>query len=297
LQVCTRADLGQLSEFRQEGKTSQRQSRPGFWVTSAGPGFFLAIMALSPMGRPCRQEQNAIIGGIQDSGPQHRRLPSFRRNQAPAWRRRYSLDGPCRPAENAAMPRTARGSVGGCCYHAINRGNGRARVFHDAADYHDFVRLLRQAGARVPMRLLGFCLVPNHFHAVRWQVGDDHMSAWMQWLLTAPVHGYRRRYRGSGHVWQGRFKAFPIAADEHLLTVLRYVERNPLRAGLVGRAADWPWSSPGVWLRPPLLAWLDAGPVPRPLGSLEYMQTPHTEAELAARRSSVERGVPYGDRD
>jgi hypothetical protein len=64
--------------------------------------------------------------------------------------------------QNACMPRTARASLAGFCYHALNRGNGRAQVFHDNADYHDFVRLLRRACARVPMRLICFCLMPNH---------------------------------------------------------------------------------------------------------------------------------------
>jgi len=63
----------------------------------------------------------------------------------------------------------------------------------------------------------------------------------MPWLLTAHVRRYHRHYRGSGHVWQGRFKAFPIRQDEHLRTVLRYVERNPVRANLVERAQQWPW--------------------------------------------------------
>jgi putative transposase len=108
------------------------------------------------------------------------------------------------------------------------------------------------------------------------------------------VHGYRKRYRGSGHVWQGRFKAFPIEQDEHLLTVLRYAERNPLRANLVSRAEDWLWSSLPLWLQPPLLPWLDAGPVPRHADWLEYVQTPHSEDELAALRRSVERCTPYG---
>jgi hypothetical protein len=65
----------------------------------------------------------------------------------------------------------------------------------------------------------------------------------MHWLMTTQVRRYLGRYRSSGHVWQGRFKAFPIQKDEHLLSVMRYIERNPLRAGLVGRAEEWPWSS------------------------------------------------------
>jgi putative transposase len=192
------------------------------------------------------------------------------------------------------MPRTARAAFGGYCYHALNRGNGRAQVFHDADDYHDFVRLLRKACARVPMRLVGFCLMPNHFHLVLWPPTDDSLAAWMQWLLTAHVHGYRKRYRGSGHVWQGRFRAFPIEEDDHLLTVLRYAERNPLRAGLVSRAQEWRWSSLPLWLERPRMPWLDPGPVPRPASWLEYVQGPQSEAELAALRRSVARHAPYG---
>jgi putative transposase len=184
--------------------------------------------------------------------------------------------------------------VGGYCYHVLNRGNGRAQVFHDADDSHSFVRLLRQACARMAMRLVGYCLMSNHFHLVVWPRGDNDLGPWMQWLLTAHVHGYRKRYRGSGHVWQGRFKAFPIEQDEHLLTVLRYVERNPVRPGLVVRAEDWPWSSLRVWLQPPLLPWLDPGPVVRHAGWLEYVAAPQTEAELAALRRCVVRGAPYG---
>jgi putative transposase len=144
------------------------------------------------------------------------------------------------------------------------------------------------------MRLVSFCVMPNHFHGVLWPYGDGDLGTWMQWLLTTHVHAYRKRYRGSGHVWQGRFKAFPIDQDEHLLTVERYVERNPLRASLVARAEQWPWSSLPLWLDPPLLPWLDPGPVPRPAHWLEYLEGPQTEGELAALKRSVERGAPYG---
>ena len=106
---------------------------------------------------------------------------------------RNSLAERPRRGDKAAMPRTARASVGGYCYHALNRGNGRARVFHDADDYHSFARLLQKACARVPMRLVGYCLMPNHFHLVLWPLGDNDLGRWMQWLLTAQVHGYRKR--------------------------------------------------------------------------------------------------------
>lgn len=192
------------------------------------------------------------------------------------------------------MPRTARAAVGGYCDHLINRGNGRAEVFHDEADYHAFVRLLRQATARVPLRLVAYCLMPNHFHAVVWPSADDPMARWTEWLLTTHVRRYRRRYKGSGHVWQGRYKAFPIEGDEHLLTVLRYVERNALRAELVARAEDWPFSSLRAVAEPLAWPWLHAGPLPRPKDWLHLVNEAESPAELARVRRSVARGAPFG---
>jgi putative transposase len=196
-----------------------------------------------------------------------------------------------------AMPRTARASVGGFCYHVLNRGNGRAQVFHHDGDCAAFVQLIRQACRRVTMRVLAYCLLPNHFHLAVWPHGDQDLSTWMHWLLTAHVRRYRKHYRGSGHIWQGRFKAFPIQEDGHLLAVLRYIERNPLRAGLATRAEDWPWSSLPAWSRAALLPFLHAGPVPRPLDWVDHVNTPLHESELKHIRQCVRRGMPFGHAD
>jgi putative transposase len=182
------------------------------------------------------------------------------------------------------------------CYHVLNRGNGRADVFHKPADYAAFVKLLGEANERVQMRLLAWCLLPNHFHLVAWPRRDGDLSRWVQWLLTAHVRRYHRHYQSSGHVWQGRFKAFPIERDEHLLTVLRYVERNPVRARSipVRNARNWPWSSIGT---PPAgveTPKLHAGPVPRGANWLEWVNEPQTEAELIALHECITRGRPYG---
>jgi REP element-mobilizing transposase RayT len=123
------------------------------------------------------------------------------------------------------MPRTARAAIGGFCYHVLNRGNGRAQVFHHDADYHAFVKLLQQAVARTSARLISHCLIPNHFHLALWPVRDDDLALFMHWLLTTQAGRYRKQYQSTGHVWQGRFRAFPIQDDEHLLCVLRYIER------------------------------------------------------------------------
>src|SRR5262245_59334795 len=155
------------------------------------------------------------------------------------------------------MPRTARASVGGICYHVLNRGNNRRKVFHKPADFDAFVNVLREAAEAIPIRVLGYCLMPNHFHLVLWPHEDGDLGRALQWISTAHARRYHKHYHSSGHVWQGRFKAFPIEEDDYLLAVLRYVERNPVRAELVEQAQDWGWSSAGAWDAGKVQPWLE----------------------------------------
>ena len=192
------------------------------------------------------------------------------------------------------MPRPTRSTPAGYCYHVLNRGNGRQQVFHKEADYAAFLRLIDEAHERRPLRLLAYCLMPNHFHLVLWPREDGDLSRWMQWLLTTHVRRYHEHYHTSGHVWQGRFKAFPVQEDEHLLTVLRYVERNPLRAGLTTGLLDWTWSSLAIHRQQERPAWYSSGPVPRGKDWLKHVAEPQTDIELAALRRCVQRGSPYG---
>lgn len=180
------------------------------------------------------------------------------------------------------MPRTIRASEGGMCYHVLNRGNARAEVFHKSGDYEAFLDTTAEAGLRVPMRVLAYCLMPNHFHLVVRPVADGDLSRWMGWLMTTHVRRYLTHYHHSGHVWQGRFKAFPIQDDGHLLAVLRYVERNPLRANMVAKAEEWPWSSlhPGASRRPLKVEC----PEPHPADWTERVNAAMSEAEEAAIR-------------
>jgi putative transposase len=143
------------------------------------------------------------------------------------------------------MPRSARHTPGGYVYHALNRATARLRLFRKPADYAAFLRVLDEALEEHPIRLLGYCLMPTHWHLVLWPECDDQLSTFLRWLtLTHAVRWHKHYHRGgSGHLYQNRFKAFAIETDEHLWTVVRYVERNPLRAGLVQRAEQWPWSS------------------------------------------------------
>jgi len=199
------------------------------------------------------------------------------------------------------MPRTARASVAEVCYHVLSRGNARQTVFRDPADFSMFTKLLHRAVTERPMRLLAWCLMPNHFHFVVRPFRDGDLGSWMHWLLTTHVRYHQRRYATIGRIWQGRFKAFPIQADRHLLAVLRYVERNPVRANLEQTAVGWPWSSAGQ--RDPengqprnAAPLLTASPVEIPQPWVEWVDRPLSDAEMEAVRQSVQRERPYGER-
>lgn len=192
------------------------------------------------------------------------------------------------------MPRTARASVGGMWYYALNRGNQRAAVFHKPGDYDAFVEAMIDARNKVPVDVLGFCLMPNHFHVVVRTHADGDLGRWMQWLLTAQARRYHRHYATNGHVWQGRFKAFPIQDDDHLATVLRYVQRNALRAELVARAEQWKWSSLPLWQGGAPWLW-NGPPAVRNKNWLERVNTPLSAGDLSRLRLSAQRGRPYGD--
>jgi len=192
------------------------------------------------------------------------------------------------------MPRTARAAVAGVCYHVINRGNAHATVFHSGADYERFIHLLRRATGRAPVSIFAYCLMPNHFHLVLRPEADSALATYMHWLSTSHVRAHHRRYGTDGRVWQGRFNAFPVQNDAYLLTVMRYVERNALRAALVARAEDWPWGSLAARRQGGRRGLLHPAPVSLPKNWLELVNAPQTAAEIEAVRHSIRRGSPFG---
>jgi putative transposase len=179
-------------------------------------------------------------------------------------------------------------------YHALNRVNRREAVYHKPADYDAFVKAMADAQRRLPVDLLGYCLMSNHFHLVLRPHADGDLGRWMQSLLTAHARRYHRHYGTSGHIWQGRFRAFPIQEDDHLIAVLRYVERNALRAELVARAEDWKWSSLACWLRGDAMLWTGDPPV-RSQNWQARVNEPLSASDLQRLRHSVSRGRPFGD--
>jgi putative transposase len=196
------------------------------------------------------------------------------------------------------MPRRARQAPGGLVYHVLNRAVARLPLFQKDADFEAFERVMRQALDEHPTRLLAYCLMPNHWHMVLWPKAAEELSAFVRWLTHTHTMRWHAHYHtsGTGHLYQGRFKSFPIETDEHFYTVVRYVERNALRANLVARAEQWRWSSlcqrgreNGI-----LSALLHPWPLPEPAHWTRLVNQAQTSGEVEAVRRAVVRGSPFG---
>jgi putative transposase len=178
----------------------------------------------------------------------------------------------------------------------MNRGNRRAEVFHKPADYDAFVQSIAAARRVLDVDLFAYCLMPNHLHLVWRPHEDGDLGRWMPRLLTTHAKRSHRHYGTTGHVWQGRFKAFPIQDNDHLVTVIRYVERNPSRAELVARAEHWKWSSLPGRLAGDSSLWL-AAPAPIDPVWLARVNTPLSVSELAKIQESVTQERPFGSEE
>jgi len=196
------------------------------------------------------------------------------------------------------MGRVARVDVGNHVYHVLNRAVGRLRIFESNDDYLIFEELLREAHEMVDMRILAYTLMPNHWHLELYPEKDGDMSEFMHWLTNAHtrrVHSYTHTI-GTGPLYQGRYKSFLIQKDEHLLTVLKYIERNPVRARLSKLPENWRWGSAyiracGTGRQRELLADL---PVELPRNYRAWLHESDKEDDLEAIRGSATRGAPYG---
>ena len=138
------------------------------------------------------------------------------------------------------MGRAKRIDTGGIVYHVINRANGRLRIFKKRADFEAFERILAEGIERFGMRVCGYCIMGNHWHLVLWPRDDGDMSQFMRWVTLTHTQRWHVAHGtvGIGHVYQGRYKSFPVQGNSHYLTVMRYVEANPLRAKMVETAGD-----------------------------------------------------------
>ena len=196
------------------------------------------------------------------------------------------------------MPRRLRQGLGGQVCHVLNRSVRGQTIFATDLDYEAFEEALAEAWRRHPVPILEYSVLPNHWHFVLWPKADRDLSRFMHWLTMTHTerHNAFHGHTGGGPIYQGRFKSFPVQHDEHFLTVVRYVQRNPVRAGLADRAEKWRWGS--AWHRlhsqGGLLPLLADWPVPRPQRWIEWLNAPQTDRELEAVRASLQRGRPFG---
>ena len=196
------------------------------------------------------------------------------------------------------MPRINRVDVGNLVYHVINRSNARMKIFRTPKDYQAFENVLQEAKEKFNMRILGYCIMPNHWHLALYPRKDGDLSDFMRWLSMTHTQRWHVAHKtvGSGHLYQGRYKSFIVEKNDYFYILLRYIERNSLRANLVTKAEDWQWSS--LWRRAKgtqeQKELLSDWPVDRIDNYLKFVNTPQTEDEIEALKYSVDKGKPLG---
>ncbi len=196
------------------------------------------------------------------------------------------------------MARSARTDVGDIPYHVINRAVGRLKIFHTPKDYELFLELLKKSRFECNMRLLAYTLMPNHWHLVVYPQNDGDLGLFMHYLTNAHTRKVHTMTKTIGHgpLYQGRYKSFMIENDKHLLTVMKYVERNPVRAKLSRSCEGWRWGS--AWLRKygtkEQREILSVPPVDLPRSYLSWINESDKEEEIEQLRKSVTRGAPFG---
>ncbi len=197
------------------------------------------------------------------------------------------------------MAKHAPIAPGGYVYHVMNRAIARMPLFRKEADFEAFECVMEQAYELHPIRILDYCLMKDHFHFILWPKKEDELRAFMRWLTSTHTMRWHVAHNsiGRGHLYQGRFKSFPIQPNDHLITACRYVQRNPVRPGVVKRAQDWRWGS--LWRRQhgtlEQQAILSDWPVPRPANWLKRVNAPATNEEFDTLRRSLTKSCPFGD--
>jgi putative transposase len=190
------------------------------------------------------------------------------------------------------MPRPLRQIEAGLVYHVLNRGNGRRTLFSKENDFLSFIKILAEGVEQFEVDLFSYCLMSNHWHLLVRPRKGQALSRFMAWVTVTHARRHHMHYPkpGSGHLYQGRFKSFPVESDDHYLTVARYIHANPLRAGLVKRAEAWRWTDLHGHSDLRLTEW----PVNRPPRWARLVNSPQPEDEVAAMEQSLSRGTPLG---
>ena len=198
------------------------------------------------------------------------------------------------------MPRQARVVAVGVPHHITHRGNNRQDVFLSDEDRRRYQNLIRERLEPCGVALLGWCWMTNHVHLIAVPQRPDSLARLVRSAHAVYTQEFNRRYERSGHLWQSRFFSCALGRD-HVLTALAYVDRNSLRAGMVGRAEAYPWSSALAHLSGSDEAGiLDFGELRqvREFGNWrEQMDAPMEAYAIERLRLSTQTGAPIGSRE
>ncbi|MCK4629324.1 MAG: transposase [Sedimentisphaerales bacterium] len=197
------------------------------------------------------------------------------------------------------MPRLKRIAKGNIIYHVLNRANGRLRIFRKQGDFMAFEQVIAEALERFDMRLCGYCIMGSHWHLVLWPRNDGDLSDFMKWLTVTHSHRWHQAHDtvGVGHLYQGRFKSFPVQTDAYYLNLMKYVESNPVRAGIVKHSAAWPWSSLAIRRGSDKLIALSDGPVKLPQRWKNLVDNIPDDKIGERIAECIKRGQPFGNSD
>ena len=199
------------------------------------------------------------------------------------------------------MSRQPRIDIGNTVYHIINRANAGSEIFTNEKEYQLFEKILEDTKEITDMRILSYCIMPNHWHFVLYPESDGDLSLFMKYLTNTHTRQWHAKHKtiGGGHLYQGRYKSFLVQTDQYLTQVCRYVERNSLQANLVQRAQDWKWSS--LWRREfgtvAQKKLLSEWPIDVPHQYLNWVNEYENKEDLENIRCSIKKSKPFGSED
>ena len=202
------------------------------------------------------------------------------------------------------MARLPRLTLPGYPHHIIQRGNNRQAIFATAADYQMLLDLLHESADKFGVALHAYVLMSNHFHLLATPQTTDVFGQMMQAVGRRYVRYFNTLQKRSGTLWEGRYKSTVIQPERHLLACMAYIDLNPVRAGLVEQARDYPWSSHGHYtgqridklITPHPLSWaLGNTPFAREAAYAELVQRGVSQVQQAALTDATLRGWALGD--
>ena len=204
------------------------------------------------------------------------------------------------------MARLPRLTVPHYAHHVIQRGNNRQAIFHDQRDYERMLDTLAEYAEKFQVAVHGYVLMPNHLHLLATPVTADGLPQMMQAMGRSYVRWFNQRHTRTGTLWEGRYRSTLIETERYLLACMAYIDLNPVRAGMVAQARDYPWSSHAHYIglridklvTPHPLVWaLGNTPFAREAAYAELVQAGITAGQQQALTDSALRGWALGEPD